>query len=300
MTDKKYRMLDGEEISRKALAEEERDTQLDVMRAWFFENYEDPAECTPYESREGGYIWIWGGPYDAKEELEEEFHDVVPYEVIEELAEELNELSWQWAPVERDVCYDQYVIDDIAKITDYYHNFSGSILDIEKLLESNVHAQVESCFYRLIYVNVFTSVETYLSDAFINLISKNSDLMIKLVESAPEFRSERISVSEIFRTINEIESRVKSYLADIVWHNLARIKPMYKDVLGVEFPKEIGALFKAVLSRHDIVHRNGKTKEGIEIIVTKAEILELIQSAENFVQYLDQEIANIFGRQSDS
>ena len=38
-----------------------RDTQLDVMRQWFDANYEDPVENTPYETAEGGYIYIWGG-----------------------------------------------------------------------------------------------------------------------------------------------------------------------------------------------------------------------------------------------
>lgn len=53
-------------ISREDLKNADRDTQLGVMRTWFLQNYEDPAERTPYESREGGYIWIWGGPYEAR------------------------------------------------------------------------------------------------------------------------------------------------------------------------------------------------------------------------------------------
>jgi len=34
-----------------------------MMADWFLANFENPAECTPYESAEGGYQWIWGGPY---------------------------------------------------------------------------------------------------------------------------------------------------------------------------------------------------------------------------------------------
>src|SRR6516164_4356205 len=40
------------------------------MVDWFFANFEDPAESTPYD---GGYVYIWGGPYDAREELNEAF-----------------------------------------------------------------------------------------------------------------------------------------------------------------------------------------------------------------------------------
>lgn len=40
---------------------------------WFIQNYEDPAEGVPYE---GEYIYIFGGPYDAKEELFDQFPNV--------------------------------------------------------------------------------------------------------------------------------------------------------------------------------------------------------------------------------
>ena len=59
--------------------------QKSAMRHWFNSNYENPANRTPYESREGGYIYIWGGPYDAREELESEFGEFVSRELIEEL-----------------------------------------------------------------------------------------------------------------------------------------------------------------------------------------------------------------------
>lgn len=32
--------------------------QMEYMEEWFRQRYEDPAQRTPYESAEGGYIWI--------------------------------------------------------------------------------------------------------------------------------------------------------------------------------------------------------------------------------------------------
>jgi hypothetical protein len=40
---------------------------------WFRDNYEDPAESTPFCSEEGGYMYLCGGPYDAREELAARF-----------------------------------------------------------------------------------------------------------------------------------------------------------------------------------------------------------------------------------
>jgi hypothetical protein len=50
-----------------------RDRQKEYMRHWFHQNFEDPANETPCNSREGGYLYIWGGPYSAHEQLFDEF-----------------------------------------------------------------------------------------------------------------------------------------------------------------------------------------------------------------------------------
>lgn len=85
--------------------EEDLDLESDEVRAkidhlveWFHERYEDPAERTPYVSAEGGYQWIWGGPYDAREVLGDAFPDENE-SVIEAAAKEIESdgLS-EWAP----------------------------------------------------------------------------------------------------------------------------------------------------------------------------------------------------------
>lgn len=273
------------------LSNEDRESQLEMMRDWFFNHFEDPAERTPYESREGGYIWIWGGPYDAREELESEFSGVVPDDVIDELVEELSRDCWEWAPTPSREDYDDFLVDDIALITEYHNNFNSAILDIESLLKTKVEDSVSNCFYRMLFVNVVTALETYLSDAFINTVVPNQALMRRFIEGTPEFQSEKITLSDIFKAIEEVEQKAKSYLADVVWHNLQRVKPMYKDTLGIDFPKDIGDIFRAIIKRHDIVHRNGKTKSGDEILIQQQDIIDLVAAVESFTQYIDTQLS---------
>lgn len=47
--------------------------KADLMRDWFFHNFADPVHEMPYNSREGGYQYIYGGPYDPDEELQGRF-----------------------------------------------------------------------------------------------------------------------------------------------------------------------------------------------------------------------------------
>ena len=57
--------------------------QKDKLIEWFLKHYEDPVEHTPFDSKEGGYIYVFGCPYDAKEELENHF-DSVEEDIINE------------------------------------------------------------------------------------------------------------------------------------------------------------------------------------------------------------------------
>jgi hypothetical protein len=286
-------------MSRESLANADRDTQFEVMKDWFYEHFEDPAERTPYESAEGGYIWIWGGPYDAREQLEVEFGGVVPDDVIDDLVGELESECTQWAPTPSPDDYDNALIEDLARITEFYQNFSGAILDIERLLKTKVEDSVSPTFHRLLFVNVITAMETYLSDAFINTVVNSPHLMRRFIETTPEFQAEKIPLADVYKAMEQVEQRAKSYLADVVWHHLHRVKPMYRDTLDIEFPSEMGPLFRAVLLRHDIVHRNGKTKDGKEIIVTSAEVSDLIRQVEAFIQELDKQIASAKERLSE-
>jgi hypothetical protein len=70
----------------------------EYMLHWFHRNFEDPAQETPWSSKEGGYLYIWGGPYKADEVLHEEFGALVTEELIEEVAEEVQREGIYWAP----------------------------------------------------------------------------------------------------------------------------------------------------------------------------------------------------------
>jgi hypothetical protein len=70
------------------------------MRHWFHQNFEDPVHETPYNSQEGGYLYIWGGPYNAHDELHSEFGSLIPDERIEEVADDIEgeDGIYDWAP----------------------------------------------------------------------------------------------------------------------------------------------------------------------------------------------------------
>lgn len=71
---------------------------VEAVKEWFFENFADPAENTPHESAEGGYQYIWGGPFDAEDVLLHYFSEELSDDVRWRVVEELNRMSGVWAP----------------------------------------------------------------------------------------------------------------------------------------------------------------------------------------------------------
>lgn len=279
-------------ISKDDVHDADKETQKEIMREWFFGHFEDPAENTPYESKEGGYIYIWGGPYDAEEELFSEFRDIIPEETIKELVEELEEQCHEWSGKPSSEEYDKYLLSVIATNTKFHDTFIENIENIKQLLSIKVDRNLHQNYYMLLYVNVITAMETYLSDAFINTVFGSRDLLRRFVENNPDFEKQKFSLNEVFSKTDSIEGEVRNYLIELIWHNLSKIKPMYKRTLNVDFPSELKFFFKAISIRHDIVHRNGKSKNGKKIKVSKQDVYNLIDEVSSFVKHIDEQIAN--------
>ncbi len=195
-------------IQRQDLPLEDNHTQLDVMRTWFFQNFEDPAECTPFDSGEGGYQYIWGGPYDAQEELTSEFYDIVPYELIVKLSDELNDICCEWAPIDIPDDYEEYYTDrspsgnimtvEVQEINGYWE--AGYVLD-NHMKESeflgnyengrpkfnNIRTEVGESIFQLKYRGDQTQIPLLAKVFVSNLKSrlKSVDLIIPMPPSKP-------------------------------------------------------------------------------------------------------------------
>jgi hypothetical protein len=95
-------------ITRTAFRRFPKAQKIDLMVEWFYQNYEDPAQSTPYESAEGGYQYVWGGPYDANIAIGDEFGGLVPDKWIEEAVKQVeSDGIYDWAPIHRNDDYDE-------------------------------------------------------------------------------------------------------------------------------------------------------------------------------------------------
>lgn len=266
------------------------DAQREVMERWFRERFEDPAERTPYESREGGYQWIWGGPYDAEEQLRIEFEGVVPDKVIEELAGELSGECPEWAPVPSQDDYDHSLFEVVTANANRRATLAEALETIRRLQLLQSEGDLEAALNRMLFANIIAALETYLSDSFLNRVLANDDELREFVESTPDFKKRTVVYSEIFKAVGEARDEVKRYLLDVVWHNLAKVQAMYLATLKVDMRAHLAPVAKAIPKRHDIVHRNGKDRDGKPIEVSAEDVQALIDAVATLADHIENEL----------
>jgi len=192
-------------------------------------------------------------------------------------------------------------LEDIVKPnTRFYGVLSESLNEIESLIAEGNQYSNKDLLAKLLYANVITAFETYLSDTFIYTVVSFPPLIRRIVESDPEFSKRKLEVTNLFRRHDGIREEVAEYLEGLIYHNLSKVKQLYKSVLCVEFPKDLSSIFRAVNIRHDIVHRNGKSKEGDEHDLSLNTVNELILCIRNFVNSVDTQVKNVYPRVLES
>lgn len=170
----------------------------------------------------------------------------------------------------------------------FYESFLKAMSSAEKLNNIDIDGgQLTITLKRQIYVSIMSALEAFLSETFINLTHDNDEYFRNFVETFPDFRERKIEFSRIFAEKERIKETTKKVMMEIIYHNLAKVSKMYSSTFKIEFP-DIADLYKAVNIRHDLVHRNGKTTDGILVDIDKDVITELIKKTSLFVK----EIAN--------
>jgi len=266
------------------LREVDREGQKELMRHWFFDHYCDPAIETPYETAEGGYIWIWGGPYYADEELQSRFASIVPDDVIDELVEELNrDGGYQWAPVRRDEddLYDDRFELELETPNDPLSKLKMRLAQALSVLSLHGDLEAVAQLPRMAFGTAISALEAYLWETVAFWAKGNRQVLKGIVSNMPELKDQPIKLGQIFEQHDAIETRVTLYLQNLVWHRWDKVALLLKFGLGIK-PPSFKPFEEALVKRHDIVHRSGHDKDGNPVSVSADDARELAATVEAF------------------
>ena len=181
------------------------------------------------------------------------------------------------------------------KDVETYHVFETSLKSLSLLASYSFEKNLRLVqpVYRMIYSSVITSFESYLVDSFLNKVIGNSERVALVIKASDELREKKYSVEDVLDWHKNIESRVERYLNDIIWHNLYIVEKLYREVLNIRFPDDVSDIKRAIGIRHDIVHRNGKAKNGKARSFSESEVVALISKIEKMVSTLQSQLVKL-------
>ena len=189
--------------------------------------------------------------------------------------------------LEQDYDYEEQY-DAITENKEYLQKFRDELSNLKSLNALAVpDKSLKDILTRQLYISVIGTMETFLSDAFINLTNDNDEFFRNFIETHPEFTKRKFELREIFEEYDKLKETAKVVMLDTIYHNLPSVSQMFKDTFKIDFPS-IKEVYECVLKRHDLVHRNGKTKDGTPVEPDENAVNEIIGKVSKFVE----EIAN--------
>lgn len=271
------------------------DQTLTAMRSWFRGRFCDPAEETPYNGREGGYLFVHGGPYDPGEVLSERFGHIVDVELIDEVAEEMYELHGdQWAPVvfgpPDDYEFDERFDLSFLSREEPLRRLRERLAQSQMILTLQGNNSARELAEKLVFGAVIGALEAFLWETVSYWIENDDGALRDMVTKIPKFRDEPIKLGEVFDRQASLKSHVQGYLQNVVWHRWDQVAPLFKIGLGIELDST-KVFQEALVKRHDIVHRSGHDKSGMPVTVSIKEIQDLCAAVETFCAAIELRLA---------
>ena len=236
--------------------------------------------------------WMERMEDEAWEERAEWIRERLDDPEADEDTEGWNELSEEFDQEHQFHYHDQYEDDWIVEGKSRLEIFDENIKATLEILNQSVNPRYEKSLIVMLFGHVVATIEAYLSSTFIHHALSSENHMRRLVENDPEFAKRKFTVQEIFAKREALKSDLSVYLKGLIFHDIAKVKPLYHSVLEVDFG-DVKWLFQAVLVRHHCVHRAGYDKDGNEVNLKKEDVVTLTNQSTELVQKIESKLISM-------
>ena len=179
-----------------------------------------------------------------------------------------------------------------------YHfidSYDKAIDDIVALSKMNVEEMNKRLLNKLLFASVYSALEAFLQDLCGHYVMKSQKHKERYLKNHENLKSEKILLSEIYAKLPQLDFKIKNAIDNTVYHRLSEeIQSLFEGTFGIIFP-DYQYLKNKLEIRHDIVHRNGKSKNlsSSHIQISNKQLYELIEHVDEFVHSLFKEFDNL-------
>ena len=173
---------------------------------------------------------------------------------------------------------------------DYYDKllFKETHSDTEKAVEAieQLPQEIKDNLYRLLYANIISKLEAFLCDTIVSYVLSSEAHKRKFVQRYKPLATQNFPMSAIYTKYEALDTIIKGALTSIVYHDIVLVRTLYKNIINIDLPNA-KAIEEAIHIRHDIVHRNGKDKDGNLHTIQRADVEILLEHVKDFIYEID-------------
>ncbi len=169
--------------------------------------------------------------------------------------------------------------------TDHYRCLESGLRAIDSKISS-----VDDLLLRLLFANLITLLEVYLQSVMYHLVEHDQKLLINVAKSK-KFKARKVPIH--FALASDPRRYMLQLIGEINFHNLSDVEPLYREAFSIKIPIKDETL-KMIRLRHDVVHRNGFTKEGTPVRINADILKEAADSIRDLTETVDRKLLEIY------
>ena len=223
--------------------------------------------------------------------------------------EQLDEDSEEWQQLASDYSDYQNHLSDEAEwaaelewlkengSSNIHKFFSDELNALKIMAESNLGHSKKMAFMlhsniivKMSYAYAVTLLESFLGDTLKALITEREEFLNNAIGNVEEVSKAKYSIAELAETDLSICNLALKHVNEILFHNIPKVKRIYEQVLGVKLQLDISRVSRITALRHDIVHRNGYSKDNKPIDVNAQDFYQAIEDIKEFTSSLQKQI----------
>ncbi|UQY33049.1 hypothetical protein K8U54_15065 [Pseudomonas fulva] len=175
----------------------------------------------------------------------------------------------------------------------FFNEFLQELATASDLLNQPLDTDKAQTLYKLVYAHSVTLLESLISSVIRSLVVSHPTFMLNIAKDYDDLSKKKFTLKEIIDQPKGMESIVLNTLSTLSFHNPSTIKT----VMGAAFGKHMSELDLNKISpicstRHDIVHRNGRTIDDLPIQLDLAQVQQAILTIRAFATDLRGRIYN--------
>lgn len=181
-------------------------------------------------------------------------------------------------------CSPPNAIEDILKI------YENSIYELQQLLTLEISDNnISFTRFKYIFVGIFGAMEAFLCDVCRCYTMKDEKYMKRYLKANESLKNEKINLIDIYDKYSKLNSLIDERIQSMLYYKLWVVKDIFEKTFNISFP-DIKDIMPYVETRHNIVHRNGRTPKGKSIYIDRHKIEELIGKVDTLVTKVSEEI----------